>query len=101
MYTFEQFINETSSAPSIVAGSPEQAAKTHKAVIRTGDGIVHHHSEKDGVHTIVHSSKGGAMKVSEIHPSSEKKGTSSILTRKATDKEKKTYSGKFIVADKK
>jgi|PlaIllAssembly_1097288.scaffolds.fasta_scaffold00001_11 hypothetical protein len=100
MITFEQFISEA-SAPSIVAGTPDQAAKTHKAVIRTGDGVIHHHSEKGGVHTIVHSSKSGAMKVSEVHPSSEKNKTSSILTRKATDKEKRMYGGKFIVADQK
>lgn len=108
MYTFDQFINEASTPPSIVSGAPDQAAKTHKAVIRTGGGVVHHHSEKDGIHTIVHSSEGGVMRVSEIHPSkvhipgrSEKKDTSSILTRKATAKEKKTYGDKFIVADKK
>ena len=95
--SFEEFLGETHD---ILAGNPATAAKTHMAVIRTNGGAVHHHSEKDGIHTVVHSSKGGAMKVSEIHPSSDKNNSSIIITRRANDKEKNRYSGKLIVSEK-
>lgn len=97
MKTFQEFIQE---AHDIIAGEPAQAAKNHMAVIRTSGGAVHHHSEKDDVHTVVYSTKNGAMKVSEIQASSDKNKSSTIMTRKATDREKNSYTGKLIVSEK-
>jgi len=99
MLNFEEFQNHINESHDIVAGLPDHAAKVHKSIVRQSGGTIHSHTQKDGVHTIVHSSKSGAMKVSEFHPSSEKNKTSSVITRKATDREKKAHSGHFIVSD--
>lgn len=100
MLNFESFIKESSEAPSIVAGSHDQAAKVHKSIIRQSGGVIHKHTENNGSHSIVHSTRSGVMKVSQIKPHTEK-NKSVISTRKATDLEKKIHANKFIVSDNK
>ena len=99
MLNFEEFQNQVNESHDIVSGLPDQASKTHKSIIRQKGGVIHSHTNKDGVHTVVHSSKSGVMRVSEFHPSSEKNKTSSVITRKATDREKRAHSTHFIVSD--
>lgn len=99
MLNFNSFIKESSEAPSIVAGSHDHAAKIHKSIIRQAGGVIHKHSENNGVHSIVHSTRSGVMKVSQIKHHTEK-NKSVISTRKATDLEKKIHAGKFVVSEK-
>lgn len=93
MLQFEQFIKESSPSTSTVAGDTDHAAKVHKAVIKTHGGVIHSHTESGGTHTVIHSPKNSTMKVSEIRPSTDKKGVSTISTRAATEQEKKRYGG--------
>ena len=99
MLNFTEFQKQIDESHDIVAGLPDHVANVHKSIIRQNGGVIHHHSTENGIHKVIFSTKSGATKVSEIHPSSEKNKTSSIITRRATDKEKKANSGHFIASE--
>lgn len=86
--TFAEYLTEEMKEQK-VSGSPSAAAKTHKALIKTMGGKIHHSSSNNGVHTIIHSNKKGEMKTSEIHSGDSNNDTSIIKTRFSNDAERK------------